>query len=334
MDQSVELGDLARLGKIIDGALWAVTGLVLVFTCVNVTLFAEHHGVWLPIALLLDPMVSLALVVVLLGDERLARLGIRPTGWGVVLRWFAALVTWAMNVWESLFPYHSAGLSQVDIAGVVLHSVPPALLIVLTEAAAGYRRRIADAVSKASPKAAVPAGVPSSGSGSDPVVVRDVPPPRLVTDTGTPEGREWPPSLVSLPTGSSTAGSGSRTGSAPRSGSAGTGSGSGSEGSRASGNTRPRVSGSSVVLARGSRPARRDGEPTPTELARAHWDAERAAGRTPSGAELDRVAGTTDFGRKLRRQWLAEEPIEAEQATGDGAQAFSPAQTQAAGGTQ
>ena len=40
---------------------------------------------------------------------------------------------------------------------------------------------------------------------------------------------------------------------------------------------------------------------------RAHWTAERAAGRTPSGAELDRVAGTREYGRKVRRALLAEE---------------------------
>lgn len=330
MERREELADLTRLGKVIDSALWAVTGLVLVFTCVNVTLFAEHHGVWLPIALLLDPMVSLALVVVLLGDERLARLGIRPTGWGVVLRWFAALVTWAMNVWESLFPYHQAPaggvLAQVDIAGVVLHSVPPALLIVLTEAAAGYRRRIADAVAPTSTAAAAPSV--ASGPESGTAAVRDVPPPRPVTDTAAP-GREWTPNLVSLPTGS-----GTRTGSTTRGGRARTGSGSGSGSARATGSTRTRATGSSVVPVANSRPGRRDGEPTPTELARAHWDAERAKGRVPTGAELDRVAGTTDFGRKLRRQWLAEEPIDAEQAIQDGAQGLSPAQTQAAGGAQ
>ena len=39
---------------------------------------------------------------------------------------------------------------------------------------------------------------------------------------------------------------------------------------------------------------------------REHWDRERAAGRTPTGADLDRVAGTRDYGRKVRRALLAE----------------------------
>jgi hypothetical protein len=39
---------------------------------------------------------------------------------------------------------------------------------------------------------------------------------------------------------------------------------------------------------------------------RTHWATERAAGRTPTGAELDRIAGTRDYGRKVRRTLLAE----------------------------
>ena len=40
---------------------------------------------------------------------------------------------------------------------------------------------------------------------------------------------------------------------------------------------------------------------------RDYWTAERAEDRTPSGADLDRVAGTRDYGRKVRRALLAEE---------------------------
>jgi hypothetical protein len=50
----------------------------------------------------------------------------------------------------------------------------------------------------------------------------------------------------------------------------------------------------------GSTASRRDA----VEIMRRHWDKERAAGRIPSGADLDRVAETRDYGRRLRRQWL------------------------------
>jgi hypothetical protein len=53
-------------------ALAAVGVLTLAFTMVNVTLFATSRGVPWPIALLLDPMVALALATVLYADARLA----------------------------------------------------------------------------------------------------------------------------------------------------------------------------------------------------------------------------------------------------------------------
>lgn len=34
-----------------------------------------------------------------------------------------------------------------------------------------------------------------------------------------------------------------------------------------------------------------------------HYQRERVSGRTPSGAELDRVAGTSNYGRKVLRRW-------------------------------
>lgn len=44
-------------------------------------------------------------------------------------------------------------------------------------------------------------------------------------------------------------------------------------------------------------------------LMRDYWNREREAGRTPTGADLDRVAETKDYGRKIRRQFLAEEQL-------------------------
>jgi len=48
---------------------------------------------------------------------------------------------------------------------------------------------------------------------------------------------------------------------------------------------------------------------------REHYDRERAAGRTPTGADLDRVGGTKDgYGRKLIRRWTAAEQSAAVEA--------------------
>lgn len=48
------------------------------------------------------------------------------------------------------------------------------------------------------------------------------------------------------------------------------------------------------------------GELTAQEVMWEHFQRERARGRTPSGAELDRVAGTNNYGRTVLRQWRNE----------------------------
>jgi hypothetical protein len=43
------------------------------------------------------------------------------------------------------------------------------------------------------------------------------------------------------------------------------------------------------------------GEPTAQEIMWTHFQREQAHGRTPTGAELDRVAGTNNYGRTVLR---------------------------------
>ncbi|MFJ8161179.1 hypothetical protein ACIRBY_09615 [Streptomyces sp. NPDC096136] len=131
---------LSKLTKV----LVAVAFVALVFTASNVTLFAIDHHVSPWIAWLLDPMVAVALGTVLIFDGRLSEYGLYPSGWATALRWFTGLGTWVMNCWTSLWPAGSTfGIPrEVDPAGLVLHSVPPVLLIVLAEAINHYRHQI------------------------------------------------------------------------------------------------------------------------------------------------------------------------------------------------
>ncbi|WP_405389173.1 hypothetical protein OG596_15385 [Streptomyces sp. NBC_01102] len=130
--------------------LVAVAVVALAFTATNVTLFAINHHISPWIAWLLDPMVAVALGAVLIVDGRLSEHGVQPSGWATGLRWFAGLGTWLMNCWGSLWPAGSAfGVPrEVDPAGLVLHSIPPVLLIVLAEAITFYRRAILDRIAE------------------------------------------------------------------------------------------------------------------------------------------------------------------------------------------
>lgn len=130
--------------------LVAVAVVALAFTATNVTLFAVDHHISPWIAWLLDPMVAVALGAVLIVDGRLSEHGVQPSGWASGLRWFAGLATWLMNCWASLWPDGAPfGMPrQVDPAGLLLHSIPPVLLIVLAEAITFYRRAILDRIAE------------------------------------------------------------------------------------------------------------------------------------------------------------------------------------------
>lgn len=49
--------------------------------------------------------------------------------------------------------------------------------------------------------------------------------------------------------------------------------------------------------------ARPPTEPTAEQRMWAYYATEQAKGRTPTGAELDRIAGTNNYGRKVLRRW-------------------------------
>lgn len=141
---SAQIDSLNRIQAGLTKVLVTVAVVALTFTATNVTLFAIQHHVSVWIAWLLDPMVAVALGAVLIVDGRLSEYGVHPSGWASALRWFAGLGTWVMNCWASLWPAGTAfGVPrQLDPAGLVLHSIPPVLLIVLAEAITHYRRAI------------------------------------------------------------------------------------------------------------------------------------------------------------------------------------------------
>ena len=130
-DLVAEIGRVRRTGELIDRALFTVAGGALVFTSTNVTLFAVEHGTPWFIGWLLDPLASVAMLAVLIGDGVLSRHGIAAGRWPTAVKLGAGLCTWAMNVWSSV--------AARDPAAVLLHSIAPGLLIGLAHAAPVYR---------------------------------------------------------------------------------------------------------------------------------------------------------------------------------------------------
>jgi hypothetical protein len=58
-----------------------------------------------------------------------------------------------------------------------------------------------------------------------------------------------------------------------------------------------------VRLAVVSDESRPPAEPTAEQRMWAYYVTERSKGRTPTGAELDRIAGTNNYGRRVLRRW-------------------------------
>lgn len=138
-----------RVRTQVDALLWAGVGLGLLFTTVNVHQFAAagaavfSAGWW--VAWLLDPMVSLLLLAVLRAEQITARYRVKLDAWPGRAKWCAFMVTYLMNTWTSW------GLSggAFSVSAVVLHSVPPLLVVVSAETAPALRKQLTEAAQRA-----------------------------------------------------------------------------------------------------------------------------------------------------------------------------------------
>ncbi|RZQ64207.1 hypothetical protein [Amycolatopsis suaedae] len=135
-----------KVRRQVNAAIWAGILLGLAFTMVNVQQFAAEGAppwslAWVS-AWLLDPMVSVVLVAVLLAEQVTSRYQVMDLGgWVHATKWFAFLATYVMNTWKSW--------TVLDAAGIVLHSIPPALVFLASETAPMLRDRLTEAVTRA-----------------------------------------------------------------------------------------------------------------------------------------------------------------------------------------
>jgi hypothetical protein len=138
-----------RVRAQVDALLWAGIALGLVFTTVNVQQFAAADAAvfttqwW--VAWLLDPVVSLVLLAVLRAEQVTARYKIALGAWPRRAKWCAFGATYLMITWTSW------GLNgdTLSVSGVVLHSVPPLVVVLSAETGPVLRHRLTDAAQRA-----------------------------------------------------------------------------------------------------------------------------------------------------------------------------------------
>lgn len=135
-----------KIRRQVDILLAAAIYLGLAFTMSNVQAFAARGAAlgsttWWA-AWLLDPIPSLALLAVLRAEKITARYQLALPVWAKRTKWLAFTSTYVMNTWTSW------GLNDQPLswAGIVLHSVPPLVVLFTAEAGPGIRDTLTDAV--------------------------------------------------------------------------------------------------------------------------------------------------------------------------------------------
>jgi len=262
-----------------------VGGLCFLFSLGNVYQLAVDLELWVWIRPLVAPAVDLSLVALVVGIRFLARRGLtgrelrRPRLFMLAV----GLAAWALNTADAV-----AGR---DWGKAAFDSLAPGLLIGWAEVLPWFLRQF-HAITRPTvptvPGAPVPVAAAPRAAGSG----------GLAPATATIPGQ--PASVPAVPAGTPSAGSGN-----------------GARVARA-GVNQPRpasvVAAGTIGTARPAPATTPGGTGTSERDAdadmRAWWAAERAAGRTPSGAELDRVCGRdpkNGIGRKARARYLREE---------------------------
>lgn len=152
VDPDVVALRVERVRAWVDRLIWTGLILGLLFTMANVAAFAaqgtrapwsdnEDASVTWVTAWLLDPMVSLVLIGVLMGEQVINRYELKAGGWVRATKWVALGCTYSMNTWSSW--------EAQDPAAILLHSVPVVIVFCAAEAVVSIRQRITEAVDKA-----------------------------------------------------------------------------------------------------------------------------------------------------------------------------------------
>lgn len=182
----------------VDGLIWVAIVLGLGFTMVNVQSFAAAGAstwslAWWA-AWLLDPMVSLVLIAVLRAEQVTAREQVDAGPWAHRTKWATFAATYLMNTWLAW--------SRFDVAGIVLHSVPPVLVATAAATAPKLRDALTEAVLRAGRTWAMPAAAEPVGQTTDRAETTDeVKEPATPVPTARPAATGRPARSVTETTG-------------------------------------------------------------------------------------------------------------------------------------
>jgi hypothetical protein len=172
-----------RIRSQVEALMWTGIALGLCFTMTTVQHFAAASA---PVGSLawwaawwLDPMVSLVLLAVLRAEQLTTRHQVSTGAWPHIAKWVLLTATYVMNTWA----FWVAG----SASGVVLHSIPPLVVVIAAEALTELQYALSDCAQAAAHQHSAPPTTPAREQS----VVNPTPPALAVT------GGEHP--LTNLP---------------------------------------------------------------------------------------------------------------------------------------
>lgn len=298
-----ELVTLYRTRVRLNRAVWGIAAGVMVYGAVNVTMLLIRHDISVFIAWMLPLMVDLAMCIGLWSDRILHVYG-RRNRWVTALRWVTAVMTTSLNIAEP-------AMTQ-DWVSVGLHATGPLLLLCVAEAAGSIQHTLTSIISEIEGQehqsvdqveglrrqlAAADDELATVRTSRDQLqaelhIMNDqANASQAEVDHLRAQLRQLHETNIALLAETS-----------PKSE---TDERDSPDVSATHAETSHSVAGGAGETPDPSSHPSRDDVLTAKELMWRYWRRSREAGETPCGAELDDVAGTNNYGRKVIAQWRA-----------------------------
>ncbi|WP_263104573.1 hypothetical protein [Kitasatospora sp. DSM 101779] len=124
-----------RTGRVITTFTWLLTGSVVAVSMSTAAPFIDAHSPGWGTGPVMAVSTDGCFILSLQSDSTLARYGVSGGRWPAVFRWVTGLATVWLNI-------GAAALAK-DLVGVIVHLIPPLLLLLVAEAGPAYRRALA-----------------------------------------------------------------------------------------------------------------------------------------------------------------------------------------------
>ncbi|MET8623591.1 hypothetical protein ABZW30_07520 [Kitasatospora sp. NPDC004669] len=131
---------IRRTSLVISTGTWVLTGAVVAVSMSTAAPFIDAHSPGYGTGPVMAVAGDGCFILSLQADSTLARFGVSAGRWPALFRWVTGLATVWLNI-------GAAALTK-DLVGVVIHLIPPLLLLLVAEAGPAYRRALARSLAK------------------------------------------------------------------------------------------------------------------------------------------------------------------------------------------